>query len=143
MPTILVVDDDENQRLLYRQELELAGYQVETAANGPQAIDRVGKGGIDVVLLDIAMPGMDGIEVLGRLLDLDRQLPVILNTAYSSYKEDFMTWAAESYVTKSGDLRELRTKIRDALVKRGLKSPDDLGDAPAAGAAGEGAGEKA
>lgn len=126
MPTILVVDDDENQRLLYRQELELAGYQVETAANGPQAIDRVGKGGIDLVLLDIAMPGMDGIEVLGRMLDLDRQLPVILNTAYSSYKEDFMTWAAESYVTKSGDLRELRTKIRDALVKRGMKSPDDL-----------------
>jgi len=124
VPTILVVDDDENQRLLYRQELELAGYAVETAANGPQAIDRVGKGGIDVVLLDIAMPGMDGIEVLGRLLDLDRQLPIILNTAYSSYKEDFMTWAAESYVTKSGDLRELRSKIRDALVKRGLDSPD-------------------
>jgi CheY-like chemotaxis protein len=130
MPTILVVDDDENQRLLYRQELELSGYQVETAANGPQAIDRVGKGGIDVVLLDIAMPGMDGIEVLGRLLDIDRQLPVILNTAYSSYKEDFMTWAAESYVTKSGDLRELRTKIRDALVKRGLESPDDLDEGP-------------
>ena len=123
MPTILVVDDDENQRLLYRQELELAGYHVETAANGPQAIDRVGKGGIDVVLLDVAMPGMDGIEVLGRLLDIERQLPIILNTAYSSYKEDFMTWAAESYVTKSGDLRELRGKIREALVKRGLESP--------------------
>ena len=137
MPTILVVDDDENLRLLYRQELELAGYQVETAANGPQAIERVGQGGIDLVLLDIAMPGMDGIEVLGRLLDLERQLPVILNTAYSSYKEDFMTWAAESYVTKSGDLRELRTKICDALVKRGIESPDALDDGPAGPGAGE------
>jgi len=121
----LVVDDDENQRLLYRQELELVGYEVETAANGPQAIDRVGKGGIDLVLLDIAMPGMDGIEVLGRLLDIERQLPIILNTAYSSYKEDFMTWAAESYVTKSGDLSELRAKIREALAKRGMASPGE------------------
>jgi CheY-like chemotaxis protein len=120
---ILVVDDDENQRLLYRQELELAGYEVETAANGPQAIERVQRGGIDVVLLDIAMPGMDGVEVLGRILDVDRQLPVILNTAYSSYKEDFMTWAAEAYVTKSGDLSELRLRIVEALQKRGIPVP--------------------
>jgi CheY-like chemotaxis protein len=117
------VDDDENQRLLYRQELELAGYEVDTAASGPQAIERVGQGGIDVVLLDIAMPGMDGVEVLGRILDIDRQLPVILNTAYSSYKEDFMTWAAEAYVTKSGDLSELRARICEALAKRGQSCP--------------------
>ena len=129
MPTILVVEDDDHQRLLYKQELALAGYEVEIAANGPQAIDRVGKGGIDLVLLDIAMPGMDGIEVLGRLLDIERQLPVILNTAYSSFKEDFMTWAAESYVTKSGDLTELLNKISEALVKRGIEPP---GGAPAA-----------
>ena len=129
MPKILVVDDDDNQRLLYRQELELAGYDVETAANGPQAITRVAAGGIDVVLLDIAMPGMDGVEALSRILDVDRQLPVILNTAYSSYKEDFMTWAAEAYVTKSGDLTELRRRIREALEKRGKPCPDavDLG----------------
>jgi len=124
LPKILVVDDDDNQRLLYRQELELAGYEVETAASGPQAIERVGQGGIDVVLLDIAMPGMDGVEVLGRILDLNRELPVILNTAYSSYKEDFMTWAAEAYVTKSGDLSELRAKISEVLAKRGLPCPD-------------------
>ena len=125
MSRIQVVDEDENQRLLYRQELELAGYTVEKAANGPQAIDRVSRGGIDLVVLDIAMPGMDGIEVLGRVLDIDRQLPVILNTAYSSYKEDFMTWAAESYVTKSGDLSELLNKIREALAKRGLEAPEE------------------
>lgn len=124
MPTILVVDDDENQRLLYRQELERVGYEVKTAATGPEAVEQVSQGGIDLVVLDIVMPGMDGVEVLGRLLDLDRQLPVILNTAYSSYKEDFMTWAAEAYVTKSGDLSELRDKIREALEKRGLACPD-------------------
>jgi CheY-like chemotaxis protein len=119
-----VVDDDDNQRLLYRQELELAGYEVETAANGPQAIERVQQGGIDVVLLDIAMPGMDGVEVLSRILGIDRQIPVILNTAYSSYKEDFTTWVAEAYVTKSGDLSELRDRLAEALTKRGIPCPD-------------------
>lgn len=123
MPTILVVDDDANQRLLYQQELERVGYEVKTAATGSQAVEQVSQGGIDLVVLDIVMPGMDGVEVLGRLLDLNRQLPVILNTAYSSYKEDFMTWAAEAYVTKSGDLSELRDKIREALTNRGMASP--------------------
>lgn len=136
MAKILVVDDDENQRLLYRQELELSGYEVETAANGPQAIERVQQGGIDVVLLDIAMPGMDGVETLGRILDVDRSLPVILNTAYSSYKEDFMTWAAEAYVTKSGDLSELRTRLAEVLAKRNLPAPGQAAP-PAAGTEGE------
>ena len=125
MAKVLVVDDDENQRLLYRQELELSGYEVEIASTGPQAIERVQRGGIDVVVLDIAMPGMDGVEVLGRILALDRRLPVILNTAYSSYKEDFMTWAAEAYVTKSGDLSELRARIGEALALRGVPCPDE------------------
>ena len=120
--------------LLYRQELELAGYEVETAANGPQAIERVQNGGIDIVLLDIAMPGMDGIEVLGRILDINRELPVILNTAYSSYKEDFMTWAAEAYVTKSGDLSELHFRLAEALAKRGLSAPGSTPKSPGKGA---------
>ncbi len=124
MANVLVVDDDENQRLLYRQELELAGYTVETAANGPQAIECVQQGDTDVVLLDIAMPGMDGLEVLQRILDIDRELPVILNTAYSSYKDDFMTWAAVAYVTKSGDLSELHYRLAEALEKRGIAVPD-------------------
>ena len=123
MAKILVVDDDDNQRLLYRQELELAGYEVATAANGPQALECVHEGGIDVVLLDIAMPGMDGVEVLSRILAFDNTIPVILNTAYSSYKEDFMTWAADSYVTKSGDLSELRTRVAEAVAKRGAEAP--------------------
>jgi CheY-like chemotaxis protein len=125
MAKVLVVEDDDNQRRLYRQELEFAGYEVETASNGPSAIERVQQGGIDLVLLDIAMPGMDGLEVLGRILGIDRQIPVILNTAYSSYKEDFNTWVAEAYVTKSGDLTELRDKIAEALAKRAAVRKDE------------------
>jgi CheY-like chemotaxis protein len=129
MAKVLVVEDDDNQRRLYRQELEFDGYEVETAANGPAAIERVQQGGIDLVLLDIAMPGMDGLEVLGRILGIDRQIPVILNTAYSSYKEDFTTWVAEAYVTKSGDLTELREKIAEALTKRGGARPPEASTA--------------
>ena len=74
-------------------------------------------------MLDMAMPGMDGVEVLNKILDMHNKLPVILNTAYGSYKDDFMTWAAEAYVTKSGNLCELRTQIEAALSKRGIAVP--------------------
>ncbi len=122
-PVILVVDDDEHQLLAYQQELEDAGYEVLTASSGQEAIDIVRTKHVDVVLLDIAMPVMDGLEALARILAVNRQLPVILNTAYSSYRDDFMTWAAEAYVTKSSDSSELHKCIRQALRKRGIQPP--------------------
>ncbi len=115
MPKILVIDDDEHQRLLYQEELELEGYDVVLAASGQEAVELVADQPIDCVVLDIAMPGMDGIETLGKILDINRQLPVILHTAYSSYKDDFMTWAAEAYVIKSSDLTGLKKHIKEAL----------------------------
>ena len=115
MATILVVDDDEHQRLLYKEELELEGYRVILASSGEQAVAAVADQEIDCVVLDIAMPGMNGVETLAKMLDIDRQLPVILHTAYSSYKDDFMTWAAEAYVIKSSDLSDLKEQIGKAL----------------------------
>ncbi len=123
MPTVLVVDDDQNQRLLYKQELETEGYDVLVASNGSEAIETVSTQKVDAVVLDIAMPGMDGVEVLSRLLDIDRQLPVILNTAYANFKQDFMTWAAEAYVVKSSDLSELLSALADACRKRNVEPP--------------------
>lgn len=118
MATVLVVDDDEHQRLLYQEEFELEGYDVLLASSGPEAVATVADRDVDVVVLDIAMPGMDGVETLSKILDLDRQLPVILNTAYSSYKDDFMTWAADAYVTKSSDLSTLKEHVKEALQQR-------------------------
>jgi two-component SAPR family response regulator len=66
---------------------------------------------------------MDGIETLGKILDHDNQMPVILNTAYSSYKDDFMTWAADAYVIKSHDTNELHKAIAEVLTKRGIAVP--------------------
>jgi len=73
----------------------------------------------DIVVLDIAMPGMDGIETLGRMLSRNNQLPIILHTAYATYKDNFMTWSADAYVVKSSDLTELKAEIERVLAKRG------------------------
>ena len=114
---VLIVDDDVNQRLLYEQELTDEGYQVVLASDGREALEKVKEVSPDVVVLDIAMPGMDGIEALGRILDKDNTLPVILNTAYANYKDNFMSWSADAYVVKSSDLAELKAEIRKALER--------------------------
>ena len=61
---------------------------------------------------------MDGLEVLGNIIGINNKIPIILNTAYPSYKDDFMSWAADAYVVKSSDLSELKEKIHDSLSKR-------------------------
>jgi DNA-binding NtrC family response regulator len=121
--TVLVIEDDDNQRLLYQDDLSWVGYNVVVAKSGHEGLQALKDNTVHVVLLDIAMPGMDGIETLGKILDHDNQMPVILNTAYSSYKDDFMTWAAEAYVIKSHDTDELHRAIAEVLTKRGLPVP--------------------
>jgi DNA-binding response OmpR family regulator len=116
---ILVADDEENLRILYKSELQAEGYEVLLAENARQAIDTARKEDLDLVVLDIRMPGMDGVETLQKILAQKRTLPVILNTAYSSYRDNYLTWAADAYVVKSADLGELKAKIREVLEKRG------------------------
>jgi DNA-binding response OmpR family regulator len=129
VPTLLVVDDEVRLRELYAQELEYMGYEVVSVQGGPDALAAVKKRDIDVVVLDIAMPGMDGIETLAKILAVDNQLPVILCTGYASYQDDFMTWAAEAYVVKSSDLTELVARIEEALLKHGITPPPRPGSA--------------
>jgi len=116
---ILVVEDEEGLRLLYQEELETEGYQVITAQNGREAIQKLEEKP-DLIVLDIVMPVMDGMEALGRILGRERRVPIILNTSYPGYREDFMSWAADAYVTKSMDLTELKTKIKE-LLERGRR----------------------
>lgn len=118
MALVLLVEDEENQRLLYREELEEDGHEVMSASDGRKALEVIEKRRPDVVVLDISMPNMDGIETLGRLLSVDNTIPVILHTAYSSYKGNFMTWSADAYVVKSSDLTDLKRAIRGVLEKR-------------------------
>ncbi len=123
MKKILFVDDEENLRELYKQELNHEGYSVILAANGIEALARIEQERPDLVVMDIRMPEMDGIEALGKMVERFKDISVILNTAYISYKEDFRTWAAEGYVVKSSDLTELKHKIKEVLyLKRGHPS---------------------
>jgi len=115
---VLVVDDEENQRILYEQELKEEGYTVITASNGKTAIDIVNNNPkIDLVLLDIGMPEMDGLEALGRILAKNPKMPIILNTAYPNYKSNFMSWAAEDYIVKSSDLSGMKKRVKAVLDK--------------------------
>ncbi len=118
---ILVVDDEENIRYLYEQELTEAGYQVVMAVDGRQCLEKIVSELPDLILLDIRMPKMDGLEAIGKIIDLNKNIPIILNTAYSTYKDDFMSWAADAYIVKSYDLDELKSKIREVLDKKKIQ----------------------
>jgi len=120
-PTVLIVDDEENLCLLYKGALESEGYEVITANDAATAMSFVQKDTPDVVVLDIRMPRMDGIEAMGRMLAQRSDLPVILNSAYSSYKDDFRSWPAEAYLIKSSDLGELKRTIRKVMQPRAAR----------------------
>ncbi len=117
MKTILVVDDDLNQKLLYEQELTDNGYNVVLASGGQEALDKVQESRPDLVVLDIVMPRIDGIEAMERILARDNKIPVILNTAHANYKDNFMSWSADAYIVKSSNLTELKEEIIKSLAK--------------------------
>lgn len=118
MSKILVVEDEQHQRELYAMELQDEGYEIDQASSGKEAVDKVRKVKYDLVVLDIRMPEMDGIEALGKILSRDKKIPIIIYTAYSNYKSNFMTWTADAYITKSSDLKELKDKIKEILSSR-------------------------
>lgn len=115
MRRILVVDDEEPIRLLFHEELQEAGYQVAVAADGYEALRMVQQDRPDLMTIDIKMPGMDGIDLLRRVREIYRDLPIIICTAYGDFKLDFGTWASDAYLTKSADLAELKGKIHELL----------------------------
>lgn len=117
---ILLVEDDENVSLLYQQALEREGYDVLRVADGKSAVETAQAEKPDLVVMDINLPeNMDGLESMAKILGQDRHIPVIINTGYSEYKDNFMSWAAEAYVLKSADLDPLLNAVRAALQKRG------------------------
>lgn len=116
---ILLVENEEGQHLLYEQELNEEGYLVLWARNGKEALQYLEESPCDLVVLDIVMPEMDGLEVLGKIASRYKKMPVILHTAYAHYKNDFMTWLADAFVVKSSDLSVLKKTVKELLRKNG------------------------
>jgi DNA-binding NtrC family response regulator len=118
MAKILVVDDDQSIRLLYREELQQEGHEVITAGSAAEGLALVASERPDVVTLDIKMPGQDGLTALRELKARRPDLPVIMCTAYGSFKRNYASIASDAYVVKSADTTELKNAIRRVLEGR-------------------------
>jgi DNA-binding NtrC family response regulator len=124
--TILVVDDEKEICDLFQKFLTQEGYQVFIATNGAEAISLGKRNRLDLALVDIRMPGMDGIEVFQKLKKVKKDMEAIILTGYGTLKtaKEAMRLGAYEYLTKPFDLGLVKNIIREALEtkKRGIKS---------------------
>lgn len=116
MKKILLVDDEDSIHLLYREELEEEGYEVHSALSGEEALSQLKIIGPDLVILDINMPGINGIDALRQIKEMNPTLPVILSSAYQEFKQDLATWASDEYIVKSSNLDELKAAVKKHLA---------------------------
>lgn len=116
MARILIVDDEDNIRLLLKEELEDMGYEVVEANCAKKALEILSKDqDFDIISLDIEMPEMNGLELAAEIRKKYPGKKIILMTAYSHYKSDMASWAADAYVVKSLDLTEFKDTINRLL----------------------------
>ena len=85
MSTVLIADDERNIRSSVANTFEIEGYDVVTAEDGEQAVTAVERGGIDLMVLDLQMPKLDGIETLRKLRELRYDIPAIFLTAHGTF----------------------------------------------------------
>ena len=116
---ILVAEDEENTRRATLRSLQLAGYYVEGAANGSEAIRKLNESDFDLLLLDIRMPDMDGIEVMKRLEKTGLSIPIIILTAFATLESAIsaVKAGAVDYLIKPQHIQEILVAIEKALIK--------------------------
>ena len=119
---ILVIDDEKNFLKLLEHNLKKQGYTVDTAVSGDEALKKIGENMPDIVFTDLKMSGMDGMEILRRIKDVDRELPVVMITGYGDTKTavEAMRLGAYDFITKPLKPDELIVTARNALSKKGL-----------------------
>ena len=117
---LLVVDDEEGMRETLTDILEEFGFDVDSARDGREAVDRVSERDYDLLLMDIKMPEMDGVEALTKIKSFSPQIPIIMMTAYadSSAVEEAREQGAEAVVYKPLDMGSLLAMIRELSVTR-------------------------
>ncbi len=112
MARILVIDDDDGVRSLVSEELSHEGHAVSVAADGWAGLRAVAAAPPDLVLLDLKMPGLGGLDVLQRLKAAHPTLPVLLFTAYSDFTQEAASRGADGYLVKSADFGAVKRAIR-------------------------------
>ena len=120
---ILVADDDESLRRVMEFSLKQEGYDVKTVADGAQALEQLKSERFDLLLSDMKMPGLSGLELLMRALELDREIKVILITAYATVQQavEAVKLGAFDYLTKPFEKEELSVTIQKALQFKHLE----------------------
>jgi DNA-binding NtrC family response regulator len=121
--TLLIVEDDESQRVLYERAFTKEGYKVVLAVDGTEAIEKARTEKPDLIVMDIRMPRRDGIDAMQKILGENKRVPVVINTAYPTHQQNFMTWAADAYVIKSADLTKLKETVKEVLASRREAAP--------------------
>ena len=125
MPRVLVVDDEPGVRVALERALRLDAYEVDLAADGREALERLATGAPDAVVLDVAMPHLDGLEVCRRLRDAGDRTPVLMLTARDAVDDRVagLDAGADDYLVKPFALKELKARLR-ALLRRAGASGD-------------------
>lgn len=119
MARILIVDDEKSIRTLCREELEDEGYEVITTGVCADVLELISSKHPSAVVLDIRMEDCNGLDLLQEIRNAHKGLPIILNTAYDSYRDDVKSVAADYYVVKSFDLAELKIRLSEVCREEG------------------------
>ncbi|MBN2297142.1 MAG: response regulator [Deltaproteobacteria bacterium] len=129
MKKILLVEDDIHLQFLIKEELSDDGYDVSIASNGREALNFLLESDEiepDLIIMDIRMPKMDGVDTMGHILKSRIDKPLIIHSAYSSYKDDPLIMAADAYVLKSPDFTKLKAAICKLIGPTDSEGHDDL-----------------
>ena len=126
MTTILIVDDEPDARAVIRESVRLMGYQVDEACDGVEALERFRDHHHDVVITDLSMPHMDGIELTHELHKVDPMVPVLMLTGRSSLDLKAMAWSrgVVEYLRKPLGLSNLEATLERVIHSRGLELPE-------------------
>lgn len=129
---ILLVDDEVEFITNLAERLVLRGFKTAIAADGPSALELIKKENFNAVVLDVMMPGMDGLETLNEIKKIDKALEVILLTGHACLEVALqgIQAGAFDYLLKPVDVDELGFRLQDACEKRGLLMGKDTNSAP-------------
>jgi DNA-binding response OmpR family regulator len=116
-PTILLVDGDLQQTMTCKLEFESQGYRVVCTHSGREALELFGREHIDVVIAEVLLSDMPGLDFIENVAARHDGTPIVVNTAHAGCRQNFRCWAADAIVDKSPDCGELQRQV-DALLRK-------------------------